>query len=169
MQLRELFQKNANIINELGDFSYQVDYSTEQKSKNEIWHRCKANTPLGLLDVVFEQHIYKEDYTDPVEYLTLRFTVNESDKLTRAAVHTNEQFKVLGTVWQIISTYLPKLINQHTAVISFSSANESSRISLYNKIAKKINRLLGTNWESSSGVDNGRTFFQWYNLLADQD
>ena len=165
---------------ELGNFSYPINPKVEKISDNDILYHYFSNTPLGLLRTTIVEHSYTDDYGELVKYLSLHFTVNDSDKRTNRALEldNSEEFRILSTVWQVISKELPKLIDQDTMIVYFDAdaqepsrdlnrpRKESGRIALYKRIANKITKLLGPNWEFNIDTLHGKMTFQWHNIAG---
>lgn len=196
MQLRELFSKtiqlnklfnfsypyNDQILTELGNFSYPVRSTVEKDPDGEIYHHHFADTPLGLLKITIVEQGYTDDYGELVKYLSLHFTVDELDERTNKALELNnrEEFRILSTVWQVISSELTRLVDKDTMVIYFDATTQepsrdptrertqSSRIALYKRTAGKISKLLGPTWKYDTDTADGMMQFQWRNT-ADQD
>ena len=175
-------ETDNEILLELGNFSYPVDSKIEKISDEEIHYHYFSNTPLGLLKTTIIEQSYTDDYGELVKYLSLHFTVNDTDKRTNQALELDngEEFRILSTVWQVISKELPKLIDQDTMIIYFDAntkepsrdptrlRKESSRIALYKSTANRISKLLGPDWEFGSDTLHGKMNFQWRNI-ADID
>lgn len=162
MLLREFFngiklQKSYNSCNpytltankeqrlfELGDSSYAV---TEIAPSHFI-----ANTELGILDLLFE----KIDNN-----LYINFKVDEQYSVSGKA-ERGEQFKILSTVWQTINKKLPAVLTNNIDQVIFSAdTSELSRVSLYNKIAPKITKLLGDKWEYTTKKYDNEVYYVW--------
>ena len=171
-------ETDDEILLELGNFSYPVDSKIEKISDEKILYHHFSNTPLGLLKITIVENIYTDDYNELVKYLSLHFTVNDTDKRTGQALELDngEEFRILSTVWQVISKELPKLIDKDTMVIYFDAnaqepsrnpaqlRKESSRIALYKSTANRISKLLGPDWKFDTDNFDGTMQFQWHNI-----
>jgi len=88
------------------------------------------------------------------------FKVNGTTDITGEG----DQFRIFGTVAQILKKRLPPMINQlDPYAIWFHSKNtESSRVSLYDKYAVRFfNQLLGSDWKFNKSIGPKDTLYQW--------
>lgn len=160
-------QSTNQTLIELFNFSYAFDSKIEKKDDNLTKYRYIANTPLGELIVTITQVSYLDFENETVKVLIIQFTVNDQDELTGQA-NQGEQFKILSTVWRIVSTKLPKLIDDDTASITFAAdIEEPSRISLYKKMVPKVSNLLGSKWEFKSYSENSEMYFRWDQIFPE--
>lgn len=123
-------ESSDEILLELGNSFYLM---TEIAPGNFV-----ADTTLGKLDLLFEKN-YNE--------IHISFKIDENYNITKKAKH-GEQFKILNTVWKTITEELPTFITSDIDQIIFTSdASETSRVSLYDKIAPKLTNILGNEWK----------------------
>ena len=131
-------------LTELGDTSYSM---TKIEPGNFV-----ADTALGTLDLIFE----KIDHA-----IYINFKIDDQYKLSGKAKQ-GEQYKILSTVWRMIQQNLISYIDDNINEVSFSSyKTEPSRISLYEKMIPKINKLLGNEWKFEKRLDDPFIDFVW--------
>lgn len=153
MLLREFF--NNIQLQELFNFSYPYRLIVDNYYLSfDYWEKkYEADTKIGKLQVLF---MIKKT-------IIIEFSIEGAYDITGLA--NGEQFKILSTVWNIISNELPKFIDNTINTIKFTAEHdELSRVSLYRKIVPKINTLLGSEWKDSEDEDEESVIFLWKRL-----
>ena len=144
-------QPNNQTLTELFNFSYPYKLAKTVTDNQYIQKQYIASTPIGQLKVDISKNINVIDFS---------FSINDQYNLTGEG--KGEQFRILGTVSEIIKNHLLELIDDDVKMIYFDADSaESSRISLYKRIAPKITKLLGSNWKFKIDDVYGNILYIW--------
>ena len=142
----------CDILNELGDSTYP-GYPAVNDDDYIEYHTEGGPTV----------YLNKSGFSD----ITIEFTVKGRSDITGSG----NAFKILSTVGQVISKYLPNMVDEHTNTVSFTADNrEDSRVSLYrNRVVPRISNILGADWRYEEVQEPTATKFQWVNARAELD